>query len=323
MITTERLRLRQWTDDDRDAWAALNADPQVMEFFPEPLTREESDRTFDLFRERIDRDGYGWWAVDRLDTGEFIGMIGLVDRPEGLPISPCIEIGWRLAKNAWGHGFATEGAQAALDYGFEQLGRGEIVSFTSHLNERSWKVMERLHMQRLDKTFEHPSVPEGHRLREHIIYRQVQPEWTAYRAATRSGYTIPDGHLPLGLFGDGSELSDQLLHLIGTGVKRATTGLIWEYEAIGDRLQEVGDLELVVDFEFQPRFVIRYTEANVLPFNEVTEEFAAKEGEGDRSLDHWQRVHWEFFSRVCEQLGRTPSETMPVICTEFDVIHTF
>ncbi len=323
MITTDRLLLRQWTEQDRAPWAALNADREVMQYFPSPLTREESDQAFEKFRDRIDSDGFGWWAVDRRDTGEFIGMIGLVDRPEGLPISPCIEVGWRLKKDAWGYGFATEGAQASLDFGFEQLGRDEIVSFTSPLNRPSYRVMERLHMQRMQETFEHPSVPLGHVLREHCLYKQSRQEWRAYRGARSTGYTIPYGYLPLGQYGDGPEMSDHLLDLIRSGPKRATTGLLWEYEHLNEPLPRVGSLELVIDFDAVPQLVTRDTSVVVQPFNTVTEAFAVKEGEGDRSLEYWRRVHWDFFSRVCEQIGRTPTEDMPVVCTEFEVVHLF
>lgn len=323
MITTERLVLRQWTEADRDAWAALNADPIVMEFFPATLTREESDRAFDLFHARIERDGFGWFAAERIDTGELIGMIGLVDRPDGLPISPCLEIGWRLKKDAWGHGFATEGAQAVLEFAFSTLERDEVVSFTSLLNERSFRVMERVHMQRMPQTFEHPAVPEGHVLREHVLYKQTHQEWLAYQRAAAAGYLLPNGYLPLGRFGDGPEMSSHLLALIRRGPKRATTGLLWEYEGLNEALSMVGALELVTDFDDHPQMVTRTVDVRVVPFNQVTADFAAKEGEGDRSLEHWQRVHWDFFSRVCAQQGRTPSKEMPVVCTEFDVVHTF
>ena len=323
MISTERLVLRQWTEADREPWAELNADPIVMEFFPATLAREESDRAFDLFHARIERDGFGWFAAERIDTGELIGMIGLADQPDGLPISPCLEIGWRLKKDAWGHGFATEGARAALDFAFNTLGRDEVVSFTSLLNERSYRVMERLHMQRMPQTFEHPSVPKGHPLREHVVYKQTRQEWLAYRRAESAGFAISDGYLALGLYGNGPEMSDHLLDLIRSGPKRATTGLLWEYEHLAEALPEVGSLELVIDFDGHPQLVTRNTSVEVTPFNKVTEAFAAKEGEGDRSLEYWKRVHWDFFSRVCEHLGRTPSEDMPVVCTEFEVVHVF
>ncbi len=323
MITTDRLILRQWVDADRDAWAALNADPTVMEFFPAPLDREQSDAAFATLRQRIADHGFGFWAAELRTTGAFVGMIGLADRPEGLPISPCIEVGWRIHQAFWGKGLATEGARASLDYAFGVLGRNEVVAFTATTNVRSYRVMERLHMRRMAQTFEHPGVPEGHVLREHVLYKQTRQEWLAYQRAAVTGYSIPFGHLPLGRYGDGPEMSDRLLALIRSGPKRATTGLLWEYEALNEALPMVGSLELVTDVDDHPQLVTRTVDVKVMPFNQVTADFAAKEGEGDRSLEYWQRVHWDFFSRVCEQLGRTSSEDMPVVCTEFDVVHVF
>jgi len=323
MITTDRLILRQWTEADRDAWAALNADPVVMEYFPSVLSREEADRAFNTLHDRIERNGHGFWAAEVRATGEYIGMIGLVDRPEGLPISPCIEIGWRLKRDAWGQGYASEGAQASITFAFETLGRSEVVSFTAVSNQRSYRVMERVHMQRLPATFEHPAVPVGHALREHVLYRQTRQEWLAYRRAIEAGGTLPYGYLPLGRYGNGPDMSDRLLDLIPTGSKRATTSLVWEYDHEQESLPTVGGLELVTDFDDHPRFITRTVAVEVKPFNEVTAEFAFREGEGDRSLEYWRRVHWDFFSRVCEQIGQTPSETMPVVCLQFEVIQTF
>lgn len=177
MITTDRLILRQWVDADRDAWAALNADPTVMEFFPAPLDREQSDAACTTLQQRISDHGFGFWAAELRSTGAFVGMIGLADRPEGLPISPCIEVGWRLHQAFWGKGLATEGARASLDYAFGVLSRDEVVAFTATANVRSYRVMERLGMVRDVATFDHPSVPVGSPLREHLVYRITRTQW--------------------------------------------------------------------------------------------------------------------------------------------------
>jgi len=179
MITTDRLILRQWTDADRDAWAALNADPTVMEFFPAPLDREQSDAAFATLQQRITDRGFGFWAAELRSTGEFVGMIGLADRPEGLPISPCIEVGWRLHQAFWGKGLATEGARASLNYAFGVLGQNEVVAFTATTNVRSYRVMQRLGMTRDAKTFDHPAVPVESPLREHVVYRIRRDVWQA------------------------------------------------------------------------------------------------------------------------------------------------
>jgi RimJ/RimL family protein N-acetyltransferase len=169
LIATERLLLRDWRDTDVDAFAAMNADPVVMEFFPQPYTAERTRQFVERIRERWRELGYGLWAVERNDTGRFIGYVGLWPATFPANFTPAVEVGWRLAADQWGHGYATEGARAALDYGFGTLGLDEIVSFTSALNLRSIKVMERLGMHRA-ADFDHPNVPDGP-LRAHVLYR--------------------------------------------------------------------------------------------------------------------------------------------------------
>lgn len=174
---TERLRLRQWRAADRAPFSAINADPRVMEFFPAPLTRAESDAMAHRCEAYIAERGWGFWAVEIGATSEFIGMVGLhVAAPE-LPFSPCVEIGWRLATKHWGKGFATEAARGALRVGFERLGVPEIVSFTAVNNVRSRAVMERLGMLEAQDTFEHPAIPLGHALRKHCLYRCSRERW--------------------------------------------------------------------------------------------------------------------------------------------------
>jgi RimJ/RimL family protein N-acetyltransferase len=168
--TTARLVLRQWRSSDRSPFAALNADPRVMEFFPSPLTREQSDAMADRCESLIDERGWGLWAVELKADRSFIGFVGLHIPDARLPFAPCTEIGWRLAFDYWGHGFATEAAREALRAGFEVLGLEEIVSFTVVANSRSRAVMERLGMKE-SGSFEHPSLPVGHSLREHCLYR--------------------------------------------------------------------------------------------------------------------------------------------------------
>ncbi len=144
---TGRLRLRQWRAADRMPFAALNADPRVMEFFPAPLDHIESDTMADRCQSLITERGWGFWAVEIKKTREFIGFVGLHTPDPDLPFSPCVEIGWRLAFCYWGKGFATEAARGALRVGFESLGLPEIVSFTAVGNLRSRAVMERLGMR--------------------------------------------------------------------------------------------------------------------------------------------------------------------------------
>jgi RimJ/RimL family protein N-acetyltransferase len=178
IVRTDRLLLRGWRDDDRAAYAAINADPEVTEFLSKRFTRAESDAMVDQMLAGWERRGYGLWAVERRTDGVLLGMTGLSrhDLPE--PIGSVVEVGWRFARQAWGHGYATEAARAALGFGFERLGLAEIVSFTVPDNGRSRRVMERLGMTR-DRAddFGHPLFPEGHRLRAHVMYRLSRERW--------------------------------------------------------------------------------------------------------------------------------------------------
>jgi RimJ/RimL family protein N-acetyltransferase len=176
-VITERLRLRQWHERDREPFARLNADPRVMEFFPNLLDRSASDAMVDRLQSLIANRGWGVWAVELISTQEFIGFVGLhIPQPE-LPCSPCVEVAWRLAFDYWGKGYASEAARIALRIGFETLDLDEIVSFTAVCNRRSRAVMKRLHMQKAPATFVHPSLPPQHPLAEHCLYRLSRKHW--------------------------------------------------------------------------------------------------------------------------------------------------
>lgn len=171
-LSTDRLTLRRWRDDDLEPFAALNADPRVMEFFPAPLSREQSDALVERIEAGFDRDGYGLWALEVRASGELIGFTGLAVPGFEAPFTPAVEVGWRLARPAWGHGYATEAGRAALSFGFERIGLDEIVSLTSRDNGRSRAVMERLGMSHDPADdFEHPAIPPGDPLRGHVLYR--------------------------------------------------------------------------------------------------------------------------------------------------------
>jgi 3-dehydroquinate dehydratase/shikimate dehydrogenase len=177
-IRTARLILRQWQEEDLKPFAELNADPRVMEYFPSTKNRQESDHSVKLMSAHIEKYGWGLWAASLIQTGECIGFIGLEDVHFTNHFTPAVEIGWRLAFDFWGKGYATEGALASLQYGFETLNLNEIVSFTAVQNERSRRVMERIGMHRDPKDdFDHPKLPEGHWLRRHVLYRLEKSDW--------------------------------------------------------------------------------------------------------------------------------------------------
>lgn len=171
MIATDRLVLRNWRASDAEPWAALNADPAVMEHFPAVLTADESNALMDRCRAAIDEQGWGLWAVERRADGAFLGFTGLSRLRDNNPLAPGVEIGWRFARHAWGGGFASEAARAALEYGFERIQLPEIVAFTATANLKSRAVMDRIGMMRReDLDFDHPALPKGHRLERHVVW---------------------------------------------------------------------------------------------------------------------------------------------------------
>jgi len=176
-LRSARLVLRQWRSDDLAPFAALNADPRVMQHFPAPLSRAESDALAARCRTVIDERGWGLWAADASPVAAFIGFIGLAIAGPELPCSGAVEVGWRLAAAHWGRGYATEGARAALQFAFDELELPEVVSFTAAVNARSRAVMERLGMRRDADTFEHPRCAEGSPIRTHVLYRMSRAAW--------------------------------------------------------------------------------------------------------------------------------------------------
>lgn len=173
-IRTERLIMRRWRDADRDPFAELNGDPETLLYFSETLDRARSDRFVDLIESRFEEQGFGLWALERADTGEFIGYTGLNSLPPTVPGNSGMEIGWRLMKQAWHHGYATEAAIAARDVAFDGVGLAEIWSMTAILNEPSQAVMRRIGMTEVDR-FDHPAIPEGHPIRPHVMYHLARP----------------------------------------------------------------------------------------------------------------------------------------------------
>jgi len=181
-LRTERLVLRQWRDEDLEPFADLNADPETMRYFPAPIARAESDAFVGRARSQIEAEGWGLWAVEVAGGPSFVGFVGLARPSFEADFTPAVEVGWRLAREHWGRGYATEAGRAALAYGFEELGLDGIVSFTSGLNEPSWRVMERLGMSRDEPgDFDHPRVPAGHPLRPHVLYRLSRDAWAVSR----------------------------------------------------------------------------------------------------------------------------------------------
>jgi RimJ/RimL family protein N-acetyltransferase len=173
VITTERLILRPWRPEDRAPFGAINADPAVTEFLLGPLSRDESDALAARIEAHYEQHGFTFWAVETVDDGAFIGMVGLAVVGFEAPFTPAVEVGWRLASDRWGRGYATEAARAAVQHGFDCLGLDEIVAFTVPANVRSRAVMERIGMTHDPRDdFAHPKVPADHPLSRHVLYRK-------------------------------------------------------------------------------------------------------------------------------------------------------
>ena len=186
-LRTERLLMREWVAADREPFAALNADPVVMEHFPGPMSREASDAFVDRIEVQWNSHGWGLWAIEVPDVAPFIGYVGLWPA-DYLPHGPRVEVGWRLARRYWGHGYATEAATRAVAVGFEEVGLDEIVSFTVPQNRRSRAVMERIGLAEDPAgSFDHPRVDAARNphLVRHVFYRLGREDWLANEAKAR------------------------------------------------------------------------------------------------------------------------------------------
>lgn len=172
-VRTQRLLMRRWQDGDREPFAELNADPETMRFFRSTLDRAASDALIDVLEERFDALGFGLWALEIAGTGQFIGFTGLNPMLDDVPGAGGMEVGWRLARSAWHHGYATEAARAALDIWFGSLGNTRVYSMTSVLNEPSQAVMRRLGLTEFAR-WDNPRIPEGNPLRPSVTYHLVQ-----------------------------------------------------------------------------------------------------------------------------------------------------
>jgi RimJ/RimL family protein N-acetyltransferase len=171
-LSSSRICLRQWRDEDREVFARMNSDAKVMQFFRRPLSRTQSDAMVDGIQKHFREYGFGLWAIEVPRVAPFIGFAGLAVPSFTAHFTPCVEIGWRLAFAHWGRGYATEAARLALGFGFETVALREVVSYTSVTNHRSRAVMERLGMRRdAADDFDYPTLPEGHPLRPHLLYR--------------------------------------------------------------------------------------------------------------------------------------------------------
>ena len=170
LFQSDRLGFRPWKASDEVPFGQMNSDPLVMEFFPKMLTAEENRAFVKRIMDAFAENNSCFYAVDLLETGEFIGFIGFSRPRFEADFTPCVEIGWRLKKEVWGQGLATEGAKRCLEYGFDDLGFEEVFSFTATLNKRSERIMQKIGMSKIGE-FDHPKIEKGHRLERHVLYK--------------------------------------------------------------------------------------------------------------------------------------------------------
>ena len=183
-LETSRLILRPWREADRAPFAAINADPVVMEYMPHTLSVEESDGLVDDIEAHFRQHGYGRFAVEPRGEARFIGYIGLAISDFEAHFTPCVEIAWRLAAEYWNRGLATEGAQRVVEYAFDMLRLKALTSFTVPTNLRSRRVMEKLGMTYDPRDdFDHPKLPPGHPMRHHVLYRLTRERRASSTAA--------------------------------------------------------------------------------------------------------------------------------------------
>ncbi len=175
-VRTGRLLMRRWRAADREPFAALNGDPETLKFFPATLDRAASDAFVDRIEKLFEQQGFGLWALEVTGTGEFIGYTGLNSLPDDVPGGGGMEIGWRLVRNAWHHGYATEAARAALAVAFDGAGLADVWSMTAVLNEPSQAVMRRIGMREVAR-FDHPRIVAGDPLRPHVMYHLARAQW--------------------------------------------------------------------------------------------------------------------------------------------------
>lgn len=176
-LETKRLRLRQWQPSDFAIFADMNADPEVMRYFPKLLSATVSDVIANKCQQLIKDNGWEFWAVTVKSTNAFIGFVGLNQTNADMTFAPCVEITWRLHKDYWGQGYATEAAQAALKFAFEVLALDEVVAFTAVINKPSQQVMQRIGMKNMQDNFYHPALRPNHALAEHVLYNITQQQW--------------------------------------------------------------------------------------------------------------------------------------------------
>ena len=318
IVHTDRLTLEPQVAAHAPEMFAVLSDPAIYEYENAPPQSLNGLRErFAELESRRSPNGHEQWLnwVIRLPDSRLIGYVQATVHPGGHAA-----IAYELGSAWWGRGLARQAVQAMIGELAERFGVRHLSAVLKHENQRSRRLLERLGFTMAS--------PAEHARREverdeHLMLRELEGSHTlpAVLARLRAlGVELPPGPVRVDGYGDSPELSQSLLALIVEGRKRAGTALLWALEADHEALPQAGQIEIVVDHRNEPALITRITRVQVLPYGEVTAEYAAIEGEGDGSLAWWREAHWAFFSRECRRIGREPSQTMPVVCSEFELL---
>jgi RimJ/RimL family protein N-acetyltransferase/uncharacterized protein YhfF len=344
LLETARLRLRELVEDDTPALFSLYSDEETMRFWSCPAYREPA-QALGLIRSIHQGQWKGElveWGVESREESRLVGTLTLHQQDPG---NRRAELGFLLGRPWWGRGLMRDAAGAALTHAFAADGMSlhRVEADTDPRNFAAIRLLERLGFVRegllrqrwlvsgewSDSAFygllseDWAGDREGSRRMDRVGGQpvRVQPMVSDVVAALKArGVTLPPGPVRVDSYGDSAALSMELLALIRQGAKRAGTGLLWAMDVDGEAPSRVGDIEIVLDHNQEPALVTRITWVQTLPFSHVTADYAAREGEGDGSLEYWRRAHWAFFSRECARIGREPSGDMPVVCSVFEVL---
>lgn len=318
IVHTDRLTLEPQVAAHAPEMFAVLSDPAIYEYenAPPQSLNGLRERFAELESRRSPNGREQWlnWVI-RLPNSRLIGYVQATVYPGGHAA-----IAYELGSAWWGRGLAQQAVQAMLGELVERFGVRHVSAVLKQENHRSQRLLERLGFAMAS--------PAEHARREverdeHLMLRELEGAigLPAVLARLRAlGVELPPGPVRVDGYGDSPELSQSLLALIVEGRKRAGTSLLWALEADREALPQPGQIEVVVDHRHEPALITRITQVQVRPYDEVTAEYAAIEGEGDGSLAHWREAHWAFFSRECRRIGREPSPAMPVVCSVFELL---
>jgi|GEM_PF-132006 len=331
LVESERLLLRRPEEGDQEVMERVFCDPTMMHYLGGPWTAVKVGEALHEWRADWGVDNRWNGTLLRKDTGEAVGTAGLT--ADTVPGEPGMELSWFVLPGHQRQGLATEITRELLHLAFDGLGAARVVAETHPENPASKRVLEKLAFERLgERQHRYDYLPgfgtqvlwaltrrgwEPHRLPPYS--NSVRAMWSAYLGSLGEGPTTTGRTFTAWHFGDNEQDARDLAALVKAGRKRATASAHWAYEA-QEPLPAVGDYSVIVDWQGEAQCIIQTTSVAIVPFKQVTARFARTEGEGDRSLGYWRRVHWASFTRELQAIGKCPTEEMPVVCETFEVV---